>query len=176
MKKLITASALALAFASTAQATDFDLKVGVLDQGTEEGYVVGASVQAMEGLTVSADYKDVDMLSLIEAGFKYELGVTEGVDLVGGLSYLQADFDDELAVTLGYEDDSALSLQAGLRTGLAEGVTFEFGMERMEWDEADYSDFAPYLSASVDVTESVKVSFQHREALEESAVVVSFAF
>ena len=146
------ASALALAFASTAQATDFDLKAGILDQGTEEGFVVGASVEAMEGLTVSADYKDVDAMSLIEAGLKYELGVSESVDLVGGVSYLQADFDDALATTLGYEDDTALALQAGLRAGVAEGVTLEFGMERMEWDEADYSDFAPYLSASVDVT------------------------
>ena len=176
MKKVIMASALALAFASTAQATDFDLKVGVLDQGTEEGFVVGASVQAMEGLTVSADYKDVDAVSLIEAGLQYELGVSEGVDLVGGLSYLQADASD-LDV-----DDTAFSLQAGLRADVAEGVTLEFGMERMEWSDevlgsfGYVNDFAPYLSASVDVTESVKVAFQHREALDESAVVVSFAF
>lgn len=187
MKKVKIASALALALAaSTASATDFDLKVGVLDQNTElgsvEGFVVGAAVEATEGLTVHADYKDLKDDSLIEAGIRYEVGVTDKVDFVGGISYLQFDGADEtdladpLNPIVDDMEDNALSLQAGVRALVADAVTFEFGMERIDWDERDMQDFAPYLSASVDVTDTVAVSFQHREALNESAVVVSWSF
>jgi hypothetical protein len=186
MKKVKIASALALAFAaSTASATDFDLKVGVLDQGNQEGFVVGASVVAVEGLTIAADYKAIDDSTFVEAGFEYEIGVTEKVDLVGGLSYVQmggtmmvpTDVDMDTGEWTYSEvdiDTDAFTMHAGVKTTIADAVDFEFGIERLDGD--DYQDLAPYLSASVDVTDSVAVSFEHREVMDESAVVLTWSF
>jgi hypothetical protein len=220
--KVKIASALVAAIATmSAQATEFDVKAGIVDQGSDEGFVIGASVEVVEGLTVLADYKSFSDLgmkenaSLIEVGIKYEVGVNDFVDLVGGISYLDFDADgidavaavDAVAEVIAVAEipatatepmvpavigvdavdavagvdavdyaDSAFSIQAGVRTVLSDAVTFEFGVERIDWDEADASDLAPYLSASVDVSDSVSVAFSHREALDETGVTLTWAF
>ena len=176
-KKTILIASVAL-LSTTAMASeqhDLEISVGLVDSGAgvnaSEGYSLGVKMELQHDIYASVEVRDLSdsKTQILEAGLSYDFCIGEKVSVATSASYLKYSFDN------GMEDDNAFSLKAGLKAK-SHGVILEAGMERIDMSNADYQDTSPYLSASVNLSEDIKLSFQHREALEESSVKVSWAF
>jgi hypothetical protein len=158
------------AFAAHHEMFHGDVEVGYVASGSDSGMRVAGDLELMYGVSVGVDYRDYRNplnLDVLEYGLTYDHQLNNGVSGFVGVSYLELE-DDIL-------DDDGFSVQVGAEVGLAKGVTFVAGMERVELDVmGDNSDV--FLGLDVEVLESVSVSLHHREALNETGLSVRWSF
>lgn len=142
---------LLLAFSALASAEDFDYNYLYLGYGNSDfdfinsdggGFTLGASYAFTDSFHTFAGYDIADLgasglvpdtdATRFRAGFGYNMGLSETVDLVAKLSYESVDLNPRGP---GSFDDSGYGLSVGVRFAATEDLELNGGIKRV-----DYSD------------------------------------
>ena len=170
LKKTILAVALATVGTSAAMAADMpqgELSLGYVESGMDEGFKVGAAVDVLENLAVEVDYRDYGSdTSILEYGVAYDRAVSKDVSLVAGLAV----FDLEAGA---FEDDG-YTVSLGAETQVADAVTLVAGVERLDLDSGEDTDF--FMGVDVALAEDISLQLGHREVIGETSVSVAWRF
>lgn len=181
---LIASVALLTTTAHAGEMVKYEVGVGALDMGSNDGFVVDAKAAMANGFNVELQHQmfnDKLDRTFTELGLGYDYKLNQHVSVTTGLAFGKLD-EDQLK-----GDVDVWSLQTGVKAHLLDVVNLEVGMERMASNDdraavkyglfgGETSDISPYLNVSVDLTKNLKLSLEHRKVLDESAVKVSWTF
>jgi hypothetical protein len=170
-KKTLLAAGLT-AMASQAMAVEMpkgEVSLGLTEFASQEGIELGLKLDVYKGFFAEASYADMeDDFELAEFGIGYEHSVSKDVRVVSQLSYM--DYE------IGAFEDDALVVKVGFEADILDGVELRVGAERFDWDKQDVEDTDVYFGMGVKLTKDITVAVDHRKALDQTSVNVSWAF
>lgn len=155
------------AFSATAFADDFNYNFVQIGYGEAEidntggidgdGPSIFGSVAVSDRFHVFGEYQTADFgqgvdLSQLEAGLGYNVPVSEKVDIVARLSYINMEVDSPQ----GSVDESGYAIGAGIRGMVSERVELNGGLDFVDLDESD-SETRAKAGILFNVTDSISI-------------------
>ncbi len=184
---------LLLAFSASASAEDFDYNYLYLGYGNTDfdvvnidgdGFTLGASYAFTDSFHVFAGYDIADLkasglvpdtdATRLRAGFGYNMGLSETVDLVAKLSYESVDLNP---AGPGSFDDSGYGLSVGVRFAATEELELNGGIKRVDYgDLGDDTGFEIGGLYSFDETWSLGLNGEFSDEISMYSVSGRFYF
>jgi len=155
---------LLLVFSASASAEGFDYNYLDLGYGTIEfddlnvdgdGFEIGGSYAVSDAFHVFVDYNAADLdfnvdATTWDAGFGYNMGLSDTIDLVADLSYEYVEFD---VPQFGSADDNGLGLGVGLRFAVGDRLELDAGVKYIDLEDSG-DDTGYSLGGLYDFTDS----------------------
>jgi opacity protein-like surface antigen len=126
-----------------------------------EGLGVSGSIAISGDFHITGEYQTADMdfgvdLSILEVTLGYHTTISENLDLVAQIGYLDIDVD---AAGAGSADDDALLIGAGVRAAVADNVEFSGGIDYIDFDRGD-GEMRANAGFVVGLTDELAVGFK----------------
>ncbi len=104
-----------------------------------EGLGISGSIAINEDFHITGEYQTADMdfgvdLTILEVTLGYHTTISENLDLVAQIGYLDFDVD---AAGVGSADDNALLIGVGVRAAVAHNVELSGGIDYIDFDRGD---------------------------------------
>lgn len=158
------------AFSATVYADDFNYNYIQIGYGEAEidntggidgdGPGIFGSVSISDSFHLFGEYSTADFgqgvdLGQLEAGLGYNMSLSEKVDLIGRLSYVNMEVD----TPAGSADENGYAIGAGLRGMVTERFEVNGGLDFVDLDDSD-SETRVKAGALFNVTDSISVGAQ----------------
>jgi hypothetical protein len=174
LKTKILAVAAIVAMSSSVMAVELptgNISLGLADSNSDQATTLGLQFDVSERLEVKAELRDYDdalNTKHVEYGLQYNHPLNSGLEAFASYSQISSENDAM--------DDDADVFALGLTASLGHGLELETGVERLDWDNSADPKTDFFFGVTAHIAKDVSVSLVNREALDQVAVKVNWAF